>query len=101
MHYKYDFRVITYQQAAQDKMFCLVLGAKGSSQRVYCVSEVIEGITEDNGSVCVCVCEQLQLLTVKDLVVLSWLGEFLVRLLLVVHYTKLLRVAAKVLPQPA
>jgi hypothetical protein len=86
-------------------MFYLVLGVKGSSERVYCMREVIEGITEDNGStcvyVCVLVCEQLQLLTVKDLVVLSWLGEFLVRLLLVAHYIKLLRVAAKVLPQPA
>ena len=60
-------------------MFYLVLGVKGSSERVYCMREVIEGITEDNGStfvcvcvcVCVLVCEQLQLLAVKDLVVLS------------------------------
>ena len=60
-------------------MFYVVLSAKGSSDRVYCMREVIEGITEDNGSRCVCVCvcaralvcELLQLLTVKDLVVLS------------------------------
>jgi hypothetical protein len=37
-------------------MFYLVLGVKGSSERVYYMREVIEGITEDNGSTCMCVC---------------------------------------------